>query len=46
MNRDERRALAAVSRRGFLNVSTGAVLGALAGAAPKPLAGSEKIAPT
>ncbi|MBI1792515.1 MAG: DUF1501 domain-containing protein [Acidobacteria bacterium] len=46
MNRDERQALAAVSRRGFLNVSTGAVLGALAGAAPKPLAGSEKIAPT
>ena len=45
-NRDECRALDAVSRRGFLNISAGAALSALAGAAPRQVAAGAKIQPT
>ncbi|MFN0168384.1 MAG: DUF1501 domain-containing protein [Bryobacteraceae bacterium] len=45
-NRDECRALDAVSRRGFLNISAGAALSALAGAAPRQLAAGATIQPT
>jgi hypothetical protein len=45
MNREERQAIAALSRRQFLHSSAG-VLGALAGGAPRQIAAAEKLAPT
>ncbi len=46
MNKDERRALAKVSRRGFIGTTAGATLAALAGREPLFAAAPEKIAPT
>ena len=45
-NREERQALAAIRRREFLHISSAAALSALAGAAPRQLAGAAKIKPT
>lgn len=46
MNREEKQALAAFTRRGFVGHTGAAVLAALAGSAPRPLGSQTKIEPT